>query len=101
MRITTAGQTTARTLVTPIGVVAGGLGLVLLLLLTHAATRLIDGTVQLDRNLLILLNGMARGSRAFDLLVWGVSSDVFLQGGVLVALFWWAWFSSDDTLARQ
>lgn len=68
-----------------------------LLFLTQTATRLSDAVSYFDRSLVALLNGFARRSWAFDTSIWGLSMDVDLQGGVLMALFWGAWFATGDT----
>ena len=58
---------------------------------------LIGWTESFDRGLLAAVNSHARRSQAFDALVWAVSGDYAIQGGVMLAVFCWAWFASPDT----
>ena len=49
-----------------------------------------------DAAILGCLNGFARTSWRFDYLVNAVSSNHLLKGGIIVAVFWWAWFRHND-----
>lgn len=44
-----------------------------------------------DLTLIHFLNAHARQSEGFDVLIVRMDSNVLLQGGIIVALFWWAW----------
>ncbi len=84
-----------------VAVAAAVLGFLPLLFLTQTAPRLIDAAVYFDRSLIALLNRFAQRSWAFDTLIWGLSTDFVLQGSVLMALFWGAWFATGDTPTGQ
>ena len=80
-----------------------GVALLLILsaLLAHPTTRLTRAVVQVDQGLVLLLNRAARQSPGFDLLVWELTNNVFVQG-IIVALFWGVWFApSDDPSALR
>lgn len=66
--------------------------LILSVVLANPTTRLGQAVLQLDQNLVLLLNRVARRSWIFDVLVWEVTRTVFLQG-LLVALFWGLWYA--------
>lgn len=74
--------------------------LILSLVLSHSTTKLIHAVVQLDRGVIVLLNGFARRSWRFDVLISQVSHSAILQG-VMVALFWGAWFAPSDASAGR
>src|SRR5882724_268563 len=80
--------------------VAFGCVMILSLLLSNPTTRLAHAIVQLDQNLVIVLNGLARRSWGFDVLVWELAYSIFVQG-VMVALFWGAWFAPNDNLSAS
>src|SRR5258705_4260719 len=69
----------------------------LFLALQSELAPLIGWTEGFDRDLLAAVNSYARRSQAFDNLVWAVSGDYAIQGGVMLAVFCWAWFGSPDT----
>jgi membrane-associated phospholipid phosphatase len=60
-------------------------------------TALLHAVVHFDRTAVAVLNRLARQSSTFDSLIWAISRSYALQGGVMLALFWWAWFSAPDT----
>jgi len=84
----------------PMAVAAGALGFLLILSLTHTAPRLLDTSVHLDLGIVGLLNRFARRSWSFDISVQEVSHSALLQG-VMVALFWGAWFAPSDPFAAR
>lgn len=50
----------------------------------------------LDRTILLFVNGFAHKSSAFDAVIAEIEHTNFLKGGILMALFWWAWFTTTD-----
>jgi undecaprenyl-diphosphatase len=90
--------------VTGLSVVLVLLVLVLLFLVlvrSDAATTLIDAAVRFDTSLLALLNPFAR--RSLELAKWmrGVSENGVLQTGVIVALLWSVWFTSETAPGQR
>jgi undecaprenyl-diphosphatase len=53
--------------------------------------------VQFDRAAVTALNGYAQRSVIVDRLVWAISGDYMVEGAVMLALLWWAWFAARDT----
>lgn len=49
-----------------------------------------------DLTVLHFINSFAGRSHLADAIVGHVSEDLLLNGGFVMALFWWAWMSSDD-----
>lgn len=64
---------------------------------TGAMTALIGWARAFDRTALATMNGYAQRSRAFDTLVWAIASNYAVQGGLMLAMFCWAWFAAPDT----
>lgn len=55
-----------------------------------------------DRAIISFFNQFAQKSRLFDLLVNFISENDLLKGGMIAALFWWAWFQIDqDDVLRK
>jgi undecaprenyl-diphosphatase len=75
------------------------LTLLVLLLLSNSAATLMDAAVHFDRSVLVLLNSFAQRSWTFDGLMLFVVSNHAVQGGVMVAAFWWVWFAAGGTPA--
>jgi undecaprenyl-diphosphatase len=48
-----------------------------------------------DSSIITFLNSFARHSWTFDSLVYMLSSNDLLKGGVVVAFIWWTWFRPD------
>jgi len=49
----------------------------------------------LDYSIITSLNVLARKSLLFDGLTVNIVQNYFLKGGVIMALFWWAWFAGE------
>ncbi len=54
-----------------------------------------------DVSILSFFNGFTRRSEAFDSLIVAMTFIELLKGGILVALFWWAWFRSGEGSAQN
>jgi undecaprenyl-diphosphatase len=56
-----------------------------------------------DSSIITFLNSFARHSWAFDSVVYLISGNDLLKGGVVVALIWWTWFrpNADKEDTRQ
>ncbi len=54
-----------------------------------------------DRDIIHFFNSFAGLYPLFDQSVAQISGNSFLNGGVMVALFWWAWNSKSDSPSRQ
>jgi undecaprenyl-diphosphatase len=85
-----------------IALVGGVSGFLLILFGAQlTAPLLIDAAIHLDLSVLGFLNRFARRSPVIDTLIWRTNGSYFLEGGVLMALFWGACFSaSDDPVGR-
>lgn len=55
----------------------------------------------MDSALIRFLNQFAMRSRAFDMVVVEVANNNLLKGGVILALFWAAWFDGRDRYRRE
>src|SRR5262245_17227810 len=89
----------------PTVLVVGGIAgsfLMLHTLLTHNHAPLIRAVVRADLDVLLFLNGFARRSWWFDVLVreFALASNLFFQG-LMVALFWGTWFAPGDPLSTR
>lgn len=47
----------------------------------------------LDASAIAFLNQFSGASPEFDRIVHAISHNELIKGGVLMTLFWWAWFS--------
>lgn len=54
----------------------------------------------IDRGVLLAVNHFAQRSTTFDHLVVEVSHSDALKGGVVLAIFWWAWFRRGESARR-
>jgi undecaprenyl-diphosphatase len=54
-----------------------------------------------DGSVLHFLNGFAQRYEFFDRFVVSIALDELVQGGLIVALFWWAWSRSTEPEARK
>lgn len=72
---------------------SGSFAVAVVLSLTGVITQLIDAGIHLDLRAIAFLNRLARCSRTVDALIWQIWTTAALQGGVVVALVWGAWFS--------
>jgi undecaprenyl-diphosphatase len=80
---------------------SGGFALAVVLLLTGMTPHLIDAGIYLDLHAIALLNRFAHRSRTVDLLIWEIGTTAALQGGVVVALVWGAWFSRGEEFGSR
>ena len=84
-----------------LAVATGGFGVALVLSLMGMTTRLVDAGTYLDLYTIAFLNQFAGRSRTIDTSIWKIWTTSVLQGGVVVALVWWAWFSRSEELATR
>src|SRR5262245_36273597 len=82
-------------------ILSGGFALAVVLSLTGMTTHLIDAGNHLDLSAIAFLNRFAHHSRTIDTLVWQIWTTAALQGGVVVALVWGAWFSRNDEFGSR
>src|SRR6266566_1140164 len=54
-----------------------------------------------DLSIIRFFNGFAQRSGVFDHLVVGISHNAFVKGGLMMALFWWAWNRYRDPQSEQ
>ena len=80
---------------------SGAFALAVVLSLTGITTHLIDAGIYLDLHAIALLNRLARRSRTVDILIWEIWTTAALQGGVVVALVWGAWFSRGEEFGSR
>ena len=73
------------------------IGCLSLAIRTTAGTNASTAIVDFDRAAIRLLNGYAQRSLIVDRVVSAISGDFMVEGGVMLALFWWAWFAARDT----
>jgi undecaprenyl-diphosphatase len=85
-----AGIAGALALGTAVGVLA-------ILLFSGAGVVSVHAMTRFDKNALAFVNGFARLSPRFDAFMSYLFDAYLLQGGVMMALFWSAWFGADDT----
>jgi undecaprenyl-diphosphatase len=76
-----------------LAVLGGGFAVAGVLAFTGMTTQLIDAGIYLDLRAIAFLNRFAHRSRIVDTLIWEIWTTAALQGGVVVALVWGAWFS--------
>jgi undecaprenyl-diphosphatase len=103
MRQATTDWPTSRVSLMPItcaAIALAGSVLILSTVLVHASPPLIHAVGRLDVGVVLWLNGFARQAWWFDVLVYEVAYSIVLQG-VMVALFWGAWFASGDPSAER
>ena len=80
---------------------SGSFAVALVLSLTGVTTQLIDAGIHLDVSAIAFLNRLARRSRTVDALIWQIWTTAALQGGVVVALVWGAWFSRSEEFGSR
>lgn len=54
-----------------------------------------------DERIVLLLNQFAAKSPVFDGIVYDLADTSFLQGGLFMAYFWWAWLRTDGPVTRR
>ena len=54
-----------------------------------------------DANILHFFNQFAQKSELVDKLIFLITFNVLIQGGLILALLWWAWFRNPQAPARQ
>src|SRR5882724_5833774 len=77
-----------------------GTVLIAFALLAHGPTTLINAVSDLDVGVVLSLNALARRARWLDVLAGEIAHSIVLQG-VMVALFWGAWFAPGDLSAER
>ena len=80
---------------------SGSFAVAVVLSLTGVTTQLIDAGIHLDLGAIAFLNRLARRSRTVDALIWQIWTTAALQGGVVVALVWGAWFSRSEEFGSR
>ena len=80
---------------------SGSFAVAVALSLTGVTTQLIDAGIHLDLRAIAFLNRLAHRSRTVDALIWQIWTTAALQGGVVVALVWGAWFSRSEEFGSR
>jgi undecaprenyl-diphosphatase len=55
----------------------------------------------IDSTVIHFFNGFAHRSFVFDSLVVRISNSNLVKGGIMMALFWWAWFRPDSASSKK
>lgn len=82
-------------------IASSGFALALMLSLTGTITRLVDAGIFLDLHVIAFLNRFAHRSRNVDTSIWHIWTTAALQGGIVVALVWGAWFSRSEEFGSR
>ena len=54
-----------------------------------------------DERIVLFLNQFAAKSAVFDGIIYDLADTSFLQGGLFMAYFWWAWLRTDEPVTRR